>query len=127
MRNVKMLIAVGGALLCVASAGAGTLPSHLNILTFSGSVALPRISLPAGSYTFELADPFGSSDVVVVRSGDRRKVFYLGLTQKIARPGNLPVDRTVTFGESAHGVPPPITAWYPIGESLGYQFLYPRR
>lgn len=127
MRSVKMLAALCAALLFVASAGAGTLSSRLNILTFSGSVALPGTSLSAGTYAFELADPFAGGDVVVVRSGDRRQVFYLGMTQRVERPANLPTDRAVTFGESGHGAPPPITAWYPIGESHGYEFLYPRR
>ncbi|PYQ81150.1 MAG: hypothetical protein DMG01_04750 [Acidobacteria bacterium] len=93
-------------------------------MTFSGAVALSEVSLATGTYAFELADPNESNDAVVVRNGERNHVYLLGLTQRIERPLDLPANRVVTFGESIRGIPRPISAWYPMGESRGYQFVY---
>jgi uncharacterized Fe-S cluster protein YjdI len=75
----------------------------------------------------EVFDPYASDDVVVVTNRDHTHVFYMGLTQRIERPASFPRDRLVAFGESARGIAAPITAWYPLGESRGYEFLYARR
>jgi hypothetical protein len=127
MRNVKTLVVSCAVLLSVAAAGAGTLSNHRNVLTFSGPVTLPGVSLTAGSYIFEVMDPNASTDVVVVMNRDHTHMFYMGLTQRIERPAGFPRDRLVAFGESARGIPTPITAWYPLGESRGYEFLYSGR
>jgi hypothetical protein len=109
-----------------ASLGASVLANRRTVLTFSAAVALPGTELPAGSYTFQLADPNASSDVVEVLNRNRTRVLYLGLTRRVTRPANLPADRRVIFGEARRGEPVPITAWYPPDESSGYQFLYRR-
>src|SRR5262245_20282823 len=88
---------------------------HTNVLTFSGPVGLPGVSLPGGSYIFERAVQT-NNDVVVVRSLERTRVYYLGSTQPIPRPNDLATDHRVTLGEPRRGAPPPITAWYPSGE-----------
>ena len=95
-----------------------------NQLTFSGSFTLPGMTLPAGTYTFELADPTLSLDIVRVVSRDRSKVYYTGFTALVPRPAGLPADRMLTFGEVPAGMPPPIAAWYPTGESIGHRFIY---
>jgi hypothetical protein len=127
MRTVKSLVVLCAVLLSVAAAGAGTLANHRNVLTFSGPVALPGVSLTAGSYIFEVMDPNVSADVVAVMNREHTQVFYMGLTKHIERPAGFPKDRLVAFGESARGIPAPITAWYPSGESRGYEFLYAQR
>jgi hypothetical protein len=40
------------------------------VFTFSGPVALPGVTLPAGQYVFRLADPASSQKVVQVLSAD---------------------------------------------------------
>lgn len=99
---------------------------HTNHLTFSGPVGLPGVTLPGGSYVFERAVAT-SNDVVVVRSLDRTRVYYLGSTLPITRPSGLAADRRVTFGEPNRGGLAPITAWYPDGERLGHAFVYRSR
>jgi len=95
---------------------------HTNYLTFSGSVALPGVTLPGGTYIFErVVDTV--PDVVVVRDRDRTKVFYMAMTRSVPRPAGMS-DRAVTFGESRPGDPAPITAWYPVGENSGHAFVY---
>lgn len=92
-----------------------------NHLTFRVPVALPGVTLAAGTYTFEVD---GRTDVVRVLSRDGSQIYFLGFTTQIQRPAGLPSDRPVTFGEARVGTPWPITAWYPIGESRGHQFTH---
>jgi hypothetical protein len=105
----------------------GTLPSRRNVLTFRVPVALPNTTLATGTYSFELANPYGADHSVIVLNRERTRVFFMGMTREVARPATLPSDRVVTFGESARDTPAPITAWYPSGEARGYEFIYPPR
>jgi hypothetical protein len=78
MRISKRLIVAAAVLLGVAAIGAasqGTLASHRKVLTFARPVALPGLSVQAGSYTFELAEPGASADAVVVMNRDWNHVF----------------------------------------------------
>ena len=62
----KFMIAFSAATLAVAFAGTAHADecSKLTYLTFSGPVQLPGITLPAGTYRFELADPDSSRRVI---------------------------------------------------------------
>jgi hypothetical protein len=95
-------------------------------LTFSGSVALPGVVLPAGSYIFEVANLDTGGNVVHVSSRNGRRIQYLGFTRRIERPRNLDRDTPVTFGEAAPGNPVPIRVWYPSGSTTGHEFTYRR-
>jgi hypothetical protein len=96
---------------------------HENKLTFSRPVALPGVTLPAGSYWFDVASPT-ALDVVVVRSADGRKVFYMGFTATVERPRTMAKDAPIAFGEASANEARPIAAWYELGESTGHRFLY---
>src|ERR1043166_9215163 len=85
---------------------------RLTYLTFSGAVALPGVTLPAGSYAFELADS-NATNIVLVRNRERSRVYFLGFTDRVARPAGISETSTVTFGEAAPGQPRPIAVWYP--------------
>ena len=92
--------------------------------TFSGAVEMPRgVSLAAGTYIFEVANPDGGSNVVRVLSRDRKKTFLMGLTRGVDRPrGKL--DATITLGETSVGAPPKVKAWFPENETHGREFIY---
>jgi hypothetical protein len=123
------LAAVGALALGLSTAGPihGSETSlHTNYLSFSGPVGLPGVALPAGTYIFERV-AFTTPDVIVVRSRDRSTVLYMARTNRVARPAKLAPDRLVTFGEARPGIPLPIAAWYPMGESIGHAFVYGRR
>lgn len=96
---------------------------HTNYLTFSGPVSLPGVTLRAGTYAFERAVAT-NPDVIVVRDRDRSRVYFLGFTRRVARPANLPHDVMVTIGEAGRDIAPAVTAWYPVGESIGHRFIY---
>lgn len=111
-------ILIGGALHARANV------SNATYLTFSRAVALPGVTLPAGTYIFERASDI-TPDVVHVLSRDRKKVYLLAFTDPIARPDNLG-NRVVLLSETATGATPQLRAWFPIGETTGHQFNYDR-
>ena len=121
-----LALAFGLAAAGAASAHAWGNGSGLTYLTFSGPVALPGVTLEAGTYAFELHDPANSTNVVLVRDRNRRRPFYLGITQRVARPAGLGNRSTVSLGEAPRGEPTPIVAWYPSDASYGLQFIYVR-
>lgn len=128
VKRQSVLIACVAAVVCaaaVASSEAFVSP-RANNLTFSGAVALPGVVLPAGSYTFEVVEPGVGNSTVRVWSRDHRRVFFTGLTLQVSRPRGMDPNRTILLGESVHGEAPPIHVWYPIGDSMGREFLYTR-
>jgi hypothetical protein len=66
----------------------------------------------------------GSNNVVRVTSRDRSRTYLTAFTVTVQRPKVLPVSRQIVFGEVAAGVTPPVKTWFPIGQSIGYQFIY---
>ena len=126
----RNLIGVTFAMMIVALATAWSVHAgtarQTNFLTFRAPVGLPGVTLPAGTYVFEMANPNGSRDVVTVESRNRSKHYFMGFTREVRRPAGLSVNQTIVFGEGPPGVPTQITAWYPIGEAAGREFLYGR-
>lgn len=100
--------------------------SHLTYLTFARSFALPGVTLPAGTYAFDVVDPAAAANVVRVRNRDRSRTYYFGMTVRVPRPNGLRPDRQVQFGEVASGTVPPIVAWYPADAPIGHEFIYSR-
>ena len=128
MANHKLVSALCGAavLAIMLAPGAGAVDaSKTTYLTFSRPVALPGVSLGAGTYIFEIANPDTSANVVRVMSRDRSIAYFMGFTRPVERPHGMKREQSVSLGEAAAGVAPPITAWWPQFESTGRQFVYP--
>jgi hypothetical protein len=106
-----------------ARSASGSIP-HTNYLTFSAPFALPGVSLPAGTYVFDVVAA-GSNDVVRVSSRDGLRTYLTAFTVRVQRPEGLPSTRQIVFNEVATGVTPPVKTWFPIGQSIGHQFVYP--
>ena len=121
-KSIRIAFAALVMVLLVAASG-HAFYSHQNKLTFSRPVALPGVVLPAGSYWFDVASPT-ALDVVVVRSADGRKVFYMGFTNTVTRPRAMSKDAPIAFGEASANEARPISTWYEIGDTTGHQFLY---
>jgi hypothetical protein len=119
-KSVRIGCAAAALALMVAGSVMALGVNHQNKLTFSRPVALPGVVLPAGSYTFDLASD--TADVVVVRN--RTKVFYMGFTNQVLRPTWMPSGGLVMIGEAPANEPPPVTAWYEIGGTIGHEFRY---
>ncbi len=120
-------IAACAALLSLALTGAtlqaGSPFYKLDVLTFSGPVALPGVTLGAGTYNFEVADR-DSGDVVRVRNQQNNQVAFMGFTYHVERPDAGREGNNVILGEARPGQAPPILAWFPVGERRGYEFIY---
>jgi hypothetical protein len=110
--------------LATSVTGASFNTSRTTHFTFSGAVQLPGVTLPAGTYTFEIVNANSGADVVSVRSRDRSKVYLMKLTRAIYRPSASTLKASITFGETPAGTPPPVTAWYPESETRGREFIY---
>ena len=121
IRKSLFAIAVIGVLVA-ASAHAWT--SDINYLTFSGPVALPGVTLPAGTYTFRTPSD-SDRNVVQVMNRAQTKSYYMGITRPVSRP-RAGTDLLVTVGEAPAGQVRPIQAWFPLGERDGHAFIYER-
>ena len=129
-RRKAVLAACGVILGVVAAAAAPEIlwdPMHRQAaLTFKRAVSLPGVTLEPGTYVFEVANPESGSNVVRVRAKeDYRQVYYAGFTNMVERPENLG-NWPVLLGEADPGKAVPILAWYPQGDRMGRQFIYPR-
>jgi hypothetical protein len=125
MTKIQRTIIASGVLAAVvllAATADARIGGHTNHVTFSGPVALPGIGLGTGTYIFELTDL--DPRLVRVFNADRSRLYFTGFTRAVARPATVRRDRIVSFAETRPGVPPRIAAWYPVGASTGYEFLY---
>jgi hypothetical protein len=103
---------------------AGATLTNVNRVTFNGPVALPGVILLPGSYAFEAGALGMNPNIVRVTSPDYQKLYFVGFTQRVARPANMAPNQVVALGEASLGAPTPIRAWYPIGSQSGHEFLY---
>ena len=62
--------------------------------------------------------------MIRVSEKTHKRVYFLGFADRIAKPASLAQDRFVTLGEANRNGAPRITAWFPLGESIGYRFRY---
>jgi hypothetical protein len=83
------------------------------LLTFTSPVALPNVTLPAGSYLFRFADPVNAPDVLSVTSEDGKTTFATINTIPILRiETKSSNNEIVTFRERPVNAPWAIAAWY---------------
>jgi len=94
-------------------------------LTFSGPVSVPGATLPAGTYTFKLADLNGNRHVVQIFDKDEKKIYttLMAIPNQRLEPSDKPV---VMFAETPAGVPAAVKVWYYPGETIGNEFVYPK-
>lgn len=95
------------------------------LFTFSQPVTLPGVTLPAGTYLFRNPDTTTARRLVQVLSDDGRRSYAMLLT--------IPAQRTepaaepeIRFMETAEGTPPAIKAWWYPGNTIGWEFIYPK-
>ena len=124
--TTRILTSFVAVVALVALAGAGgqaTSVELTNSLTFDRPVALPGVTLPAGTYVFErVVEP--GANLVRVTEAKTGRPFYVGFTHAVARPRTLQAGQLVVLGEATPGEPTPITMWFPIGRRNGNQFIY---
>jgi len=112
--------------ICLSAAQALAQPSDKRTrFTFSGPVALPGVTLPAGQYLFRIADPTSSMRVIQVLNGDGTKPYGLFFAIPAERP-QASATPEVRFMETAEGMPSAIRTWWYPGERGGFEFIYPK-
>src|SRR5262249_32715156 len=106
-------IACGAAVLALSLSPAAHADewNKLTYLTFSGPVSMPGITLPAGTYRFELMDPSTGRRVIRVsdRDGSKNYGIFLSIADQRLERSDDPV---VMFGEMPSGPPQAIRAWF---------------
>jgi hypothetical protein len=121
-RVVAGIVSVALAGLTAAVPSGATLHRTMYI-SFSGPVRLPGVSLAAGTYIFERADP-ETRDIVRVASPDRKRVYLTAFTRPVPRPAGVPATQAISFGEASRDLAPPVRVWWPADESVGREFIY---
>lgn len=91
----------------------------LAYMTFTAPVQIPGATLNAGTYTFRLANPDTSRNVLQVLSGDGTIVYAMFHTIPDFRTV-LTEEPAVTFRETPAGVPPAVKTLFYGGEYHGY-------
>lgn len=124
MSNIRLTVVSLVGVLIVAASVSATSIEHTSYVTFSAPIALPGVSLPAGTYIFEVPLDSQSLDVVRVTSRDRRHVYFTGFTQTVERPAARAVGVGIVLGEAASGAPTPVKMWFPGGHRRGHRFIY---
>ena len=121
----KLLITASAVALLTAvattTAGARSAGSQPTPVTFLRSVELPGMTLPAGAYVFERANPESSLQVVLVRN-QRGTVQWLGHTNVIER--RAAGKTLVQVSEAGAGESPRVLSWFPSESTLGAAFIY---
>lgn len=95
-------------------------------VTFSRSVELPGIVLPAGTYVFRLLDDKGNRHVVQVFNANETHLFttILAIPNYRLKPTS---DTVIRFNEARRGNPEAMRAWFYPADSFGQEFVYPRK
>jgi hypothetical protein len=110
----------------MASGADATTSDKRTYFTFSQPVALPGVTLPAGTYMFRLANPDTSRKVIQVsdKSGTEN---YAMLHSMPAYRTEAPRDAEIRFLETSASAPRAVDAWWYAGDSTGYQFTYSKQ
>lgn len=112
------------AVLTTRVAAQDTNAQERSFITFSNTVEMPGVTLPAGTYVFRLADT-PTRNVVQVLSQDEKKVLGQWLFVQSERP-EVTGDTVIMFKEKAENTTPAVQYWYYPGEKIGKEFVYPK-
>jgi hypothetical protein len=125
MRFVKALCGVAALTALLVPVARADEWNKKTILTFSGPVQIPGVTLTAGTYVFKLADLQSNRHVVQVFDKDEKKLYgtILAIPEQKLDPSDKPV---VMFAERPAGSPQAVKAWFYPGETIGNEFVYPK-
>lgn len=112
------------AVLATRVAAQETNTQERTFMTFSNTVEMPGVTLPAGTYVFRLADT-PSRNVVQVLSKDEKDILGQWTFVQAERP-KVADDTVVMFKENREGSTPAVQYWYFPGERIGKEFIYPK-
>lgn len=126
MRVLKAVCCAAALTVALAPGARADEWNKKTFLTFSGPVSVPGATLPAGTYTFKLADLSGNRHVVQIFDKDEKKIYttLMAIPNQRMEPSDKPV---VMFAETPAGTPAAVKIWYYPGETIGNEFVYPKK
>jgi hypothetical protein len=96
------------------------------VMTFSQPVEIPGQILPAGTYTFVLADSPADRHIVQIFNADGSQIIatVLAINNYRLKPSG---DSVVKFAERSGDNPEALKAWFYPGDNFGQEFVYPKQ
>lgn len=130
IRKVALACMTAAMVTISVNAGAQGPANQDTYFTFSQAVELPKTTLPAGTYFFQLMDGPSNRHVVKVMSQDRTKLHATLLAipyYSTDRPSDEPQVRFLEV-PAANGVAASnaIKIWFYPGNTVGHEFIWPR-
>lgn len=127
LRKMLLTSALAAAVTVMAAPSYAQAPfDQTTFFTFSAPFELPGGKvLPAGKYTFKIADTPGNRHIVQILSEDRSQVHATILAIPAERQ-EPPEEPEVRFMEAAASQPPAIRTWWYPGRTIGHEFIYPK-
>ena len=124
MKFTKVLCLLAVCLLALPRASADEWNKKTKV-TFTEPIEVPGMVLPAGTYTFALADSLSDRNIVQIWNADQTKLFATILAINNYRL--KATDKTVlTFDERPRDTPEALHAWFYPGNQYGQEFVYPK-
>ena len=129
MKFVKTIFAVFALTLLGATLAPGARADEWNkktVMTFSQPVEIPGQILPAGTYTFVLADSPADRHIVQIFNADGSQIIatVLAINNYRLKPSG---DSVVKFAERSGDNPEALKAWFYPGDNFGQEFVYPKQ
>lgn len=130
IRKVALACMTAAMVTISVNAGAQGPANQDTFFTFSQAVELPKTTLPAGTYFFQLMDSPSNRHIVKVMSQDRKQLFATLLAIPYYSNDRPSEDPQIRFMETpaANGVAATnaIQIWFYPGNSVGHEFIWPR-
>jgi hypothetical protein len=130
IRKVALACMTAAMVAISVNAGAQGPANQDTFFTFSQAVELPKTTLPAGTYFFQLMDSTSNRHIVKVMSQDRKQLHATLMAIPYYSNDRPPDDPQVRFMETpaANGVAATnaIKIWFYPGNSIGHEFIWPR-
>ena len=120
------------ALLTITLFGAAFLPgvraddwNKKTVFTFNQPIEIPGQVLPAGTYTFKLADSLSYRHIVQIFNADGSQIIatILAINNYRLQPTG---ETVVKFAERSGDNPEALKAWFYPGDNFGQEFVYPK-
>jgi hypothetical protein len=123
---LEILLSIAVISLVIAVKVHASVADQKTIVTFNQPVDIPGKVLTPGTYVFKVLDLAGSRNVIQVLDKNETHVIatFIALPTEMSKPPEKPF---VRFKEQAAGAPPAIEAWFYPGNTIGHEFVYPRR
>ncbi|HVB36935.1 MAG TPA: hypothetical protein VND92_00290 [Vicinamibacterales bacterium] len=129
MSKKAVWIGMALALLGVVATSGTARADELNkktMITFSQPVEIPGHVLPAGTYTFKLADSLSDRHIVQIFNADGSDIIatFIAISDYRLKPTG---ETVIRFKEVPAGSPQAIRAWFYPGNNFGQEFVYPKQ